>query len=362
MKTGIYIRVSTEEQAEHGYSIRAQQEKLGSYAKIKDWNIYKFYIDEGKSGKSITGRSELINMLDDIKEGLVNNVLVFKIDRLTRSTRDLIDLVEFFNKYNCDFNSLTEAIDTTSATGRMFIKIIGLFAEFERENIIERIKLGIDRKAKEGHTICTSISSYGYDKQIHKNVLTINKKEAKIVKEIFNRFQKENIKTIRDDLNRRKIPTKKNKKWTNKTIKLILTNPTYIGKVRHGINTKDYMEIDGFHKPLISNELFMKTNEKLNREKPESYLKKYLICTCGEKMLVKRIYKRDKNDKTVCYINYICKNPNCSFKAISHKKVEKLIGNRLNIKGSIAEEMRDKVRNVKLDVKEKNIDVNIIKL
>ena len=115
INTAIYVRVSTEEQALNGFSIRAQKEKLMYYAtKIKDWNVYKVYSDEGISGKDINNRPSLQEMLTDIKNKKVNNVLVFKIDRLTRSTKDLIDLIELFNNYDCDFNSLNESIDTSS--------------------------------------------------------------------------------------------------------------------------------------------------------------------------------------------------------------------------------------------------------
>ena len=122
METGIYARVSTEEQAKEGYSIRAQEQKLKDYARIKDWQIYDAYIDEGISGKNITERPEVNRLIDDVKSGKVKNVLVFKIDRLTRSTSDLIYLVELFNEHGCTFNSLMESIDTQTASGRMFLK------------------------------------------------------------------------------------------------------------------------------------------------------------------------------------------------------------------------------------------------
>ena len=122
MVTGIYLRVSTEEQAREGYSIRAQEEKLRSYAALKDWPIYNVYADEGISGKDIDGRPEIKRLISDIESGVVNNVLVYKIDRLTRSTKNLIELVELFNQHHCAFNSLIESIDTASATGRMFLR------------------------------------------------------------------------------------------------------------------------------------------------------------------------------------------------------------------------------------------------
>ena len=92
----------------------------------------------------------MVRLLQDVENGKVNNVLVYKIDRLTRSTKNLIELVEFFNDLGCDFNSIMESIDTSSATGRMFIKIVGIFAEFERENLAERVTFGYEQKpAKE---------------------------------------------------------------------------------------------------------------------------------------------------------------------------------------------------------------------
>ena len=96
LETGIYVRVSTEEQAKEGFSIRAQEQKLKDYARVKDWSIHKIYIDEGISGKNITDRPQINELIKDIKKGFVKNVLIFKIDRLTRSTADLIYLINLF--------------------------------------------------------------------------------------------------------------------------------------------------------------------------------------------------------------------------------------------------------------------------
>ena len=328
INTGIYIRVSTEEQALNGFSIRAQEEKLVNYAvNIKDWNVYKVYKDEGISGKSIDNRESLKEMLDDIKNKRINNVLVFKIDRLTRSTRDLIDLVEYFNRYECDFNSLCESIDTSSATGRMFIKIIGIFAEFERENIVERVRLGFERKVREGNSICSAVAPLGYDRIKGSNVLTINKNEEIIVKDIFNYYLNDlSISEIVKLLNKRNIKTKKNRAWSYKTIKLILSNTTYIGKVRYGLNKKYYFEEDGFHKSIIDKDIFNKVQDKLFNKFTDSYYSHKLKCRCGKDMIAKRIYKGDK-----VYINYRCSNKkNGCNKDISHRKLDKLICNIYN--------------------------------
>ena len=146
METAVYCRVSTEEQAQEGFSIRAQEQKLKEFANVKDWSIYNIYIDEGISGKNITERPAITRLIEDIKAGHIKNVLVFKLDRLTRSVADLVYLIDLFKAHQCDFNSLMESIDTGTASGRMFIKIIGIFAEFERENISERVRIGKERK------------------------------------------------------------------------------------------------------------------------------------------------------------------------------------------------------------------------
>ena len=161
MKTGIYCRVSTEEQVD-GFSINAQIDKLTKYADSCDWEVVDYYIDEGISGKNLCDRDEVKRLIDDVICGKINNILVYKLDRITRSMKDLIYLIELFDKYNCTFNSQTEKIDTSNAVGRMFIKIIGIFAEFERENLAERVSFGYEQKTREGnYTNCNGV--YGYD-------------------------------------------------------------------------------------------------------------------------------------------------------------------------------------------------------
>lgn len=321
INTGLYIRVSTDEQAKYGYSIQAQKEKLISYAKLKEWDIYKIYIDEGISGKNLN-RKEVQELINDVKKKIVNNVLVYKIDRLTRSTKDLIELIELFKEHDCEFNSLNESIDTTSPTGRMFIKIIGLFAEFERETIVERIKMGLERKVKEGYSIASSTVSYGYEKPKGIKIQKINKKEASIVKKIFLWCKEgKNINQIRKCLENNNITTKKGRKWTNKNIINILSNPNYIGKVRYGINTNKYFEQTGKHKNIINKELYIEVQDKIKnrlKTKEDAYYSNKLICMCNKRLITKRTYIKGK-----CYINYRCINNKCLFKSISHNYLDK---------------------------------------
>jgi site-specific DNA recombinase len=335
--TGIYVRVSTEEQAQEGFSIRAQEQKLTDYARIKDWQIYKIYADEGISGKDIKGRPAVKELIADVEAGKIKNVLVFKIDRLTRSTADLIYLVDTFNKYDCAFNSLLESIDTHTPSGRMFLKIIGIFAEFERENIIERTKVGVERKVKEGYSLCTAQASYGYDRAIGERIQTINEAEAEIVREIFEMFVTggETLTNIARLLNLRGIKTKCNKNWDSTKIRRLLKNSNYIGNVRHHINDpKRATHYDGLHEPILDEEIFFAANRLLANNsqvcitKPpdnDKYFSGFLVCAdCGYKLKTYTTFKQLKTRKQKA-IGYVCPNrtlKTCRAPSMSHAKAE----------------------------------------
>lgn len=346
LETGIYVRVSTEEQAQEGYSIRAQEQKLKDYARIKEWSVYQIYIDEGISGKNIIERPAINQMITDIKNGKVNNVLVFKIDRLTRNTADLIYLVNLFNQYNCEFNSLSESIDTQTAAGRMFIKIIGIFAEFERENIIERTKVGFERKVREGYTLATRVPSYGYDRRIGEKVQTINPSEAIIVREVFEMFTNQHMSflEIAQNLNARNIPTKENAVWHSRTIKNMLTNCNYVGKVRYATkDEKRNFETTGAHEPIISAELYDETQNLIKkisvksytkRPKEDNYFSGVLYCSeCGARLVTHGDYKKDKNGNVFSDSGYRCSNyikKLCKTGCVSQKNIEQAFKEYIN--------------------------------
>ena len=337
METAIYARVSTEEQAQEGFSIRAQEQKLKDFARIKDWSIYKIYMDEGISGKNLVDRPAVQELIADVESGEVQNVLVFKIDRLTRNTADLIYLTDLFNQKKCAFNSLTESIDTQTASGRMFLKIIGIFAEFERENIIERVKVGLERKVKEGYSI-GSLPSFGYDRPASQKIQTINENEAEIVREIFDMYVNQGVKIndIVRRLNSRKIATKNNTTWKNNSIRQLLSNSNYIGNVRH--HTKDEKReysVEGKHDAIISEELFegalrlLGNNKKATPRKPprdDNYFSGFLCCgSCGYKMVTHNIYRNLKDGTPIVTGSYRCHNKTfgtCSSSNISHRKLE----------------------------------------
>jgi site-specific DNA recombinase len=343
MVTGVYVRVSTEEQAKEGYSIRAQEEKLRAYAMLKEWGIYSVYADEGISGKDIEGRPAVKQLIADIVSGKVQNVLVYKIDRLTRSTKNLIELVELFNENNCAFNSVVESIDTASATGRMFLKIVGIFAEFERENLAERVRLAFERKVKEGYSLATYRQSYGYNREKGNNIQLVDNGESIVVQRIFDMYLNGdlNLCQIARTLNAENIPSKMGKRWMSTTIKQILKNPTYTGKVRYSLqDASRYFEADGHHQPIIDDDIYDQVQDKMGKISRIAYTKRpssgvyfcgLLHCPkCGGKYGAKWSYiERNGTDKNrrKGYPTYLCNNASqergcMEPKSMSHAKLD----------------------------------------
>lgn len=158
----IYIRVSTQEQAIEGYSVPAQKERLINYCKAKDYLVDEIYIDGGFTGSNLN-RPGMSRMLRDIKERDTDIIVAYKLDRLSRSQKDTLHLIEdAFLKNDIAFVSMQESFDTSTAFGRATVGILSVFAQLERENIKERTMLGKEERAKEG-LWGGGIDPFGYD-------------------------------------------------------------------------------------------------------------------------------------------------------------------------------------------------------
>ena len=332
--TGIYIRVSTDDQVREGFSINAQRDKLTKYAELNDWLIVDYYIDEGISGKNIKDRPEMNRLLSDVKTGKVSNILIYKLDRLTRSLLNLMELIKIFEIYNCSLNSHTEKLDTSNAVGRMFVKILGTFAEFERENLAERISFGYEQKTKEGNYTNTN-GVYGYDYIVGEGKLKINEEEASFVNKIYDLYLSNNsMLSICKMLNSENVPTKRGGKWAQSTIKSILTNPLYIGKVRYGVGFKNKhksITIDSATSlPIMAKEKYESVQRLMGRRKSfktrryssdDSYYFHVLKCgECGGKMQARQQMQAGKK-----YVSYFCGERykrKCAAAGFSHQKIE----------------------------------------
>jgi len=240
----IYIRVSTEEQVKQGISLEAQEEALKNYANALGYEILEIYRDEGKSAKDIKGRKAMTRMLADAQMRKFQAIFIYKLDRFSRSLRDLIETIEKLKDWGIDFVSLQDKIETTSASGKLMFHIISAFAEFERNVTGERTKFAMDKKARDGGLV--SRAPFGY-KIENKNLIPAD--DSYLVQEIYQEFL--NTKTSLTKL------AKKNNLSVN-GLKKILSNQTYLGKIKFDGQTHQ-----GSHQPLISSTLFNHVQNKL---------------------------------------------------------------------------------------------------
>lgn len=282
-KVAIYVRVSTTSQVEEGYSIDEQKAKLSSYCDIKDWNVYKIYTDGGFSGAN-TDRPALEGLIKDAKKRKFDTVLVYKLDRLSRSQKDTLYLIEdIFIKNNIAFLSLQENFDTSTPFGKAMIGLLSVFAQLEREQIKERMQLGKIGRAKAGKSMMWAKTSYGYDYHRETGTITINPAQALAVKFIFESYLRgRSITKLRDDLNEN-YP--KHVPWSYRAVRAILDNPVYCG-----FNQFKGEVYPGNHEPIITEEVYNKTKEELKiRQRtaaenvnPRPFQAKYILSGIGQ--------------------------------------------------------------------------------
>lgn len=284
-KVAIYVRVSTTNQAEEGYSIDGQIDSLEKYCEAMGWDVYNKYIDAGFSGGSLN-RPEMTNLINDVKNGLFDTVLVYKLDRLSRNVRDTLYLIkDVFNTNKIDFVSIQENIDTSSAMGTLFLTLLSAIAEFEREQIKERMQLGKLGRAKSGKSMMWSKTSYGYDYIKETGTLSVNPYQALIVRKMFEWYLSGmSITKLRDTLNEQ---YGQDKEWNYRTVRVILSNPVYCG-----YNQFKGQIFPGTHEAIISEEEYNKTQEEIKtrqrtaaeRFNPRPFQAKYMlsgIAQCG---------------------------------------------------------------------------------
>jgi site-specific DNA recombinase len=256
MKAAIYVRVSTNEQAQEGFSIPAQIERLRAFCQSQGWKIFEEYIEDGKSAKDLE-RPKLKKMLNDMKKRKFDIVLVYRLDRLTRSVLDLYSLLKTFDEYDVAFKSATEVYDTSTAMGRLFITLVAALAQWERENLAERVKFGMEQMIDEGKKP-GGHSPYGYKFDNDFNC-TVVEDEAKNVQMIYQLYcDGFGYRAIADRLNELEIKPRLAKEWNHNSVRDILRNDMYIGIFRWGDKV-----INNNHTPIISETLFHKAQKTI---------------------------------------------------------------------------------------------------
>lgn len=249
VKAGVYVRVSTEEQAKKGVSLAAQEEALKDYCKTFKYDIHKIYKDEGISAKDIKHRPAMNELLADAKSGEINLILIYKLDRFSRSLKDLILTIEQLNKWGVDFISMQEKIDTTSAAGEFMFHIIGSLAQFERRIIGERTKFGMEKKAKDGSAITRAPLGY----LLEDKKLVVSNSDKKRVIDIFKSFL-----DWEESLNQ----FAKHHNFTTRGIIKLLRNQLYLGKIKF---SGEWYE--GLHEPILTEDLFNSVQSKLEAKR-----------------------------------------------------------------------------------------------
>ncbi len=252
LRAAIYARVSTEDQAREGYSIAAQLKRLRSYCLARGWAVANEYVDDGYSGRS-PERPEYKRMMHD--KDLWDVVVVLKMDRIHRNSRNFTMMMDFLRSWNKEFNSTQENFDTTTAIGRFVMDTVQRIAQLESEQIGERVKVAMTQKAleKKGHLGCPEPYGYRYSN----GQLLIDENEAQTVENIFRLAANLcSLGQIVDGLNGSGTPTKNGGEWQRTTVHGILTNKIYLGQL-----VWDGIVQDAPHLKIIDAELFQEVQE-----------------------------------------------------------------------------------------------------
>ena len=245
MKVAIYARVSTTNQAQEGYSIDGQLSALSSYCDAKGWHVAATYTDAGHTGSNMD-RPALQKLLLDINRKKVDAVLIYKLDRLSRNVRDTLYLAkDIFEANGISFISLSENIDTSTAMGALFLTLLSAIAEFEREQITERMQMGKVGRAKSGKAMSWVVPPFGYD--YIDDGYAVNEFESQLVCEMFDYYIKTSSVTALVVKLNDEGHIGKDIDWTYRTVKQTLTNPVHIGKNQF----KDEV-YEGNHEPIVS--------------------------------------------------------------------------------------------------------------
>ncbi len=224
-RAAIYIRVSTEEQAEEGYSLEAQKDRLIAYCEAQGWDVADIYVDAGHTGRNVRNRDGYKRMMAERDKW--DNILVLKMDRIHRNSKNFMIMMEDLEKWDKKFTSMQEELDTSTSIGRFVVDMIQRIAQLESEQIGERTYMGMAQKAETGGILGFN-PPFGYG--IEDNDLTVKSDEATVVREMFRSYRSGlSMNDIAQSLNARGVFTRRGAQWTLYSVRQILHNPAYAG-------------------------------------------------------------------------------------------------------------------------------------
>lgn len=330
IKVALYTRVSTIQQVEEGFSLEAQKEHLLKYSDNNNYQVYKVYEELGRSGKNIN-RPAFQEMMQDMRNKKFDKIIVLKLDRISRSVVDLENIIQELQSNNCGFESASEKIDTTSAMGLMFIRLLGIFAQFERERISERIKDVFAEKIQRGLVITGSLPlgyKIGYNENNEKIVIK-DLEKAEFVNAIFDKYEATSslIKTCQY-LNTTYPDFVYAGGFNTIDLKRIMLNTMYYGKLKDN---------DNYCEPYLTYERWKKINDmreskNIKNNKRHVYLFSGIIKgACGHRLagthfISSRIHKTIKYSYRCSKYAHSgqCKNLNITEETIERKVLEML--------------------------------------
>lgn len=344
IKVAAYLRVSTDEQAEQNISIPMQQSRLAAFCQSKDWMIEDFYLDDGCSGKNLD-RPAIKRLIIDAKEKKFNMVLVLKLDRLSRRQQHVMYLIEdVFDPNNIGFTSVLENFDTNSSMGKAMLGIMAVFAQLERETIVQRVTDAKKEAAKQGR-YGGGVTPYGYVYNREIKNIEIAPIQAEVVKFIFDEYIKGEVgyQSIVEILSARKIPPPAAAEWNRVSIRKIISSPFYAGMIPHKGAT-----YPGHHKAIVSFDVWEKAQQVVRSRggaRPivinPALLQGIVFCgECGARMRYKMVQQKyPKENPTVsryyaCYSQegspqYMVKDLTCRCGYKSVEKFDKMVVDEL---------------------------------
>lgn len=348
LRVALYVRVSSQEQVE-GYSIGEQTDRLKKYSEAMGWTIFKIYVDPGYSGGNMD-RPGLNEMIKDVEDGKIDTVVVYKLDRLSRSQFDTLYLIEkVFLANNTDFVSMTENFSTNTPLGRAMIGFLAVFAQLEKDKINERTLMGKEARAKEGKWGGGSSEPIGYNYNPTTEILDINEYEKMQILEAVDLFLKGTpLRTICTIFSEKGYTYRgksgKIREWDPKRLKYVFANRIYLGYIQH---RGEWYK--GEHTPIYTEELFDKLQKLLNQRAEAfadhkkkcagqtTYLGGFLYCKqCGAKVAKTggKTRKGLYNYYYACYsrskkVPKMIKDPNCTQRTWRMEDLDDLVINEI---------------------------------
>ena len=303
-KCGLYMRVSTEDQAREGFSLPEQKERLEAYCKFKDYEIVDYYQDAGISAKTGNYRPEFERLKEDIKSKKINTVIALKLDRFTRSIYDWEEFINFLEENDAYIGCVNDDINTTTANGKMVSRLLVSVSQNEIERTSERTKIGLSGAIKQGHI--PHIAPLGYKHENKTLVIDYSTKDVVVrIYELY--YEGYSYKKISNIFNEEKVLGKDN--WRDSTIQTILENEIYKGDFVHGKRTKSPTYYENVVEPIISKEMWedcqvqkKKNSRSYQRTLTYLYLQKIKCPKCNRILGGKATTK--KNGKP--YFYYYC--------------------------------------------------------